>query len=60
MPQPAGRPPWSRSSIVIGGVVTTGVVTFALGTLFTWPFPLMVGVCLAVLTVAMAAAVENP
>ena len=60
MPQPAGPPPWSRTSIIAAGVVATVVATFALGTLFTWPFALMVGVCLAVLTVAMAAGVENP
>jgi ABC-type transport system involved in cytochrome bd biosynthesis fused ATPase/permease subunit len=41
-------------------VITTVVVTVVLGTLFTWPFGLMVGGVMLVLTLAVAWGITHP
>jgi CBS-domain-containing membrane protein len=56
-PEPPGRSPWS---ILIGGTVVTIVVTAVFGYLFTWPFALMVGSFLAIMTLTLAWGVAHP
>jgi ABC-type branched-subunit amino acid transport system permease subunit len=56
-PEPPGRSPWS---ILIGGLVVTIVVSAVFGYLFTWPFALMVGSFLAIMTLTVAWGAAHP
>jgi hypothetical protein len=44
----------------VGGLIVTLVVTVLLGNLFSWPFALMVGFALAVMTITVAWALVRP
>jgi hypothetical protein len=56
-PEPPGRSPWS---ILIGGLLVTIVVSAVSGYLFTWPFALMVGSFLAIMTLTLGWGAANP
>jgi hypothetical protein len=45
---------------LLGGLIATVVVSGVLGILFTWPFGLMVGGVMLVLTLAVAWGVTHP
>jgi hypothetical protein len=56
-PEPPGPSPWPA---LLGGLIATVVVSGVLGILFTWPFGLMVGGVMLVLTLAVAWGVTHP